>query len=304
MADQSPKYGLNESVRERLVAYLDGELSDKESQAIEQQLSSDDQLRDELQGLDQAWNALDALPIETAGNDFTKSTIALVVDDVKQQAEKEQSLFVAPMRHVGPWGRYAAYACLLGLGFLSAVMISSYRDRQLLRDLPEILHAHTLSQVGDIEFLQAWSGQSDRLTNILLTDSLKDESLTWTKLQSMPASARYRWVDELPPDQLSELSDESRAFQSLSDSKKNTLRLLSAAINDSSNAEELRKDALLYQSFVSRLPATEQVILRELPADERIQRVMKELKAFATINQDGIKRVRGKEVSACHRRCN
>ena len=278
MADQSPKNGLEESVRERLVAYLDGELSDKESQAIERQLSSDDQLRSELQGLDQAWNALDALPVETAGNDFTKSTIAMVVDDVKQQAKKEQSVFIAPMRHVGRWGRYAAYACLIGLGFLSAVMITSYRDRQLLRDLPEILHAHTLSQVGDLEFLQAWSERSDQLTNILLTDSLKEESSTWTKLQSMPAPTRYRWVDELPPDQLSELSDESRAFQSLSDSKKDKLRSLSAAINDSSNAEALREDALLYQSFVSRLSATEQVILRELPSDERIERVMKELK--------------------------
>ena len=67
-----------EQPAEELVAYLDGELPPEECRHIEARLAADADYRQQLRDLDQAWEALDALPTRKANDDFARTTMELV----------------------------------------------------------------------------------------------------------------------------------------------------------------------------------------------------------------------------------
>ena len=60
---------------EEIVAYLDGELSSEESARVERRLASDEAYRQQLQGIDRAWHALDDLPMATVDDRFSRTTL-------------------------------------------------------------------------------------------------------------------------------------------------------------------------------------------------------------------------------------
>ena len=62
---------------EELVAYLDGELAPEECRRVEERLAKDEEYRQQLRDLDQAWEALDALPTTTVDDGFARTTIEL-----------------------------------------------------------------------------------------------------------------------------------------------------------------------------------------------------------------------------------
>ncbi len=64
-----------ESIDEQLTAYLDGELSPKESLSIEQALVEDESLRLRLAELRKAYDLLDELPETPHDQRFTQSTL-------------------------------------------------------------------------------------------------------------------------------------------------------------------------------------------------------------------------------------
>ena len=72
---------------ERIVAYLDGELSAEESAQVEQQLASDEQFRQVLHSAERTWRALDDLPMAHVGDEFAKTTMEMVVDAARQDVE-------------------------------------------------------------------------------------------------------------------------------------------------------------------------------------------------------------------------
>jgi len=66
---------------ELLTSYLDGELDDAETTAVEQRIASDATFRLQMQKLQKTWDLLESLPSESANPSFTKTTMEMVVDD-------------------------------------------------------------------------------------------------------------------------------------------------------------------------------------------------------------------------------
>lgn len=66
---------LNEEDRANLAAYLDGELDEEASQALEAKLNLDPKARAELDALRQTWGLLDHLPRPTPSASFTNRTM-------------------------------------------------------------------------------------------------------------------------------------------------------------------------------------------------------------------------------------
>lgn len=282
MSDSSPNpkrphQADQDSVREQLVAYLDGELSDELSQAVERQISEDDAVKEEIQSLDQAWNALDALPLASTSHDFTKSTIAMVTMAATQDVVNATTAMPA-LRKKRRWGMAALLVTFTAAGFLLSSLFVSYRDRQLIRNLPETRYAKTLNQVVDIEFLKAWSEEASKSIPSSRLTSLTKEAETWQMLSASPPTERFRWTEALPPEEMTQLSDQSIAFQSLTKLKQDRLRELNQQLGESDTADELRRYALLYEQLVSKLPPIEQASLRNMPTDERISRMRKEVR--------------------------
>jgi len=82
-----------ETIRDDLVAYLDGELSAEEAARIERLVEQDARVREELQRLAETWDWLDVLDRPTVDEDFTRTTIEMVAQsaasEVASQSETE-----------------------------------------------------------------------------------------------------------------------------------------------------------------------------------------------------------------------
>ena len=66
---------LTEEEKAELVAYLDGELDDSATQAVEAKIATNPEARAELDALKQAWGLLDFLPKASPSPNFTNRTM-------------------------------------------------------------------------------------------------------------------------------------------------------------------------------------------------------------------------------------
>src|SRR5262245_53067800 len=117
LREMSDPLNANEQRLEEIVAYLDGELSPEESARIERRLASDESYRQQLQGVERAWKALDELQMPTAGDKFARTTMQMTVDAARAELlEKTAAVPIARRRtRLANWLVAAAAAAL---GFL------------------------------------------------------------------------------------------------------------------------------------------------------------------------------------------
>ena len=120
----------DQQAMELMVAYLDGELSPEESSLVEKRLATDQRFRKQLQGFERAWSALDALPSETVGDNFSKTTMALVVDAARDDLKQQTVALPVQRRKLS---RLTALAAVVGilLGVLVVRLVAGIRLRRI-----------------------------------------------------------------------------------------------------------------------------------------------------------------------------
>jgi anti-sigma factor RsiW len=151
---------------DELVAYLDGELDDHRTEAVEAQISINPAIRREAEVLRKTWDLLDYLPRPQASTDFTSRTVSRL-----SVAALSRSAPTAPLSRHNRWRsvlRWAAAAALVALagaaGYATHAWLSPARpvaplpaledDPQLLSDLRVIDNLPRYQQVEDIEYLR------------------------------------------------------------------------------------------------------------------------------------------------------
>ncbi|WP_417390349.1 anti-sigma factor family protein [Gimesia sp.] len=155
---------LNDQELEKLVAYLDGEVTEQEAIEVEQSLSTDEQTRAHVDGLERTWELLDKLPITKASQEFTDktlSTIKTVQLEALAAEEQKRSGFLS--RKSKRQLRRAAIATGWTLGLACSVMIGYLLTNQwvpaesdpLLEEFSFIENLDTYSEVQNLEFLEA-----------------------------------------------------------------------------------------------------------------------------------------------------
>src|SRR3954466_11619418 len=101
---------------DEIVAYLDGELPPPDCRRVEDRLATDEKYRQQLHELDRAWEALDALPTPSVGDDFARTTIELACvaakDDAGEQAGKVRA---AKRNRMWRWIAASSAAMVIGL---------------------------------------------------------------------------------------------------------------------------------------------------------------------------------------------
>ena len=139
--------------QEELVAYLDGELDAARSAIIDRRLAEDPEYRVRLQQLQQAWDLLDELPRPRTAEDFTRSTVEVVV--ASANAEVDRLAAIPRWRRWLPtlMGTTLLLAAAAG-GFLFSWLQVTAEDRHLLRDLPVIEKVDQYRYVPSVEFLR------------------------------------------------------------------------------------------------------------------------------------------------------
>ncbi len=258
---------------EEIVAYLDGELSPQESAQVERRLASDEQYRRHLQGMERAWAALDQLPAATVNDNFSKTTMELVVDAAHSEVlQRTQALPVERRKQRLSTVLLATAATLLGA--LAYRVQSGNPNRALLADLPVIEYIDIYSQFREVDFLRQlrrelgggnWVGSSaeepaDQLQQFRLISSSQN---------------REEWLESLSEDERVTLRAKSNRFHSLSEQQQERLRSLHQEIGSAPDAAELQQTLLEYQQWLNGLPPSEQFELREKPREDRVSQIVR-----------------------------
>ncbi|MBL9090267.1 MAG: hypothetical protein JNL96_03530 [Planctomycetaceae bacterium] len=119
--------------RERLNAYLDGELQAEERSDIERDLAADAELQDEFRRLQRAWDLLDELPRADVNASFTQSTVEMIAldtaDEIAATQAKPRGALLDRWLIAG-----GVLAAAIG-GFLAVDAWRGRPDDALLRDL-------------------------------------------------------------------------------------------------------------------------------------------------------------------------
>jgi anti-sigma factor RsiW len=148
---------LSEQERENLVAYLDGELDEESTQALEAKLNLDAEARAEAEAMKRTWGLLHYLPRPEPAADFTHRTLEKLA--LKKPIETGLMPRVTSRGWLGA-GWAAAILLAAGLGWWGAGLLTkpspvSSEDEQLVRHLRVIQKLPLYEQVDDIEFLRA-----------------------------------------------------------------------------------------------------------------------------------------------------
>ena len=161
---------LNDKERDELVAYLDGELDETSSRALEARLSLDPQARAEAVALQKTWELLDYLPRPEPSPNFTNRTLERISGEMPvSRSGAGRSLWPGWALGVG-WAAAVLVAAAIGFGavkFLAAPahpdqppdplahMDSAEVEQALVRNLRVLENQRLYENVDDIEFLRA-----------------------------------------------------------------------------------------------------------------------------------------------------
>ncbi len=146
---------------EQLVAYLDGELNDEQSAAMEKRLSENPKLREAADELDRTWSMLDVLGPVTVGEEFSQKTMQTVVTtcSLSEQSSRPsfgKLLFSFATGQALVWFGIGVLGTLVGLGLagLRSPSKESIQAMQLLRQIDMLDRYPQYSIIPDVESLQ------------------------------------------------------------------------------------------------------------------------------------------------------
>jgi len=263
----------DEQRREELIAYLDGELSADRVAAVEEQLSSDAEVRTDLQQLSAVWDCLDELPRTTVDEKFASSTVEMVALSAERDLHARRA--GAPRR----WLLLASACGVLTLaGYALAALVWPSADDQLLVDLPVVANLDLYQQVEDVDFLR-------RLANEVTWNedppigmpAFYFETGSRTESGTEGAATGRQWIEVLADDAKAALRNQRDRFARLPQDEQRRLRDLHASIMREPNAEQLLATLGLYQDWLQELSPGQRDDLRNLPADERLASIQTSL---------------------------
>lgn len=147
---------LNDDDKAELVAYLDGELDEAATQAVEAKIAADPTARAELDALKQTWGMLDYLPKASPSPNFTNRTMErLTLEKVGART--------APLPGRSVWlgnvGWAAAVLLALGGGYFVATRVAAPEpipesDLPLVRHLRIAEKWRLYENADDLEFVK------------------------------------------------------------------------------------------------------------------------------------------------------
>ncbi len=278
---QADPTGGPEVLNEQLVAYLDGELDDEASRRIEERLTSDSTLRDQLSRLERTWDALDELERAEVDEEFTRTTIemvALVAEEEREQEEQERPRRRRRWMLVGLAGLLGA--CLAGFGAVWGFWQDP--NQKLIADLPVLERLDEYLQVDNIEFLKRlcdkriFPADSDRGAAETPAAAAVSAGVGFGDTILADKQELYSRIENMPPEKKQQLEDKWKKFRGLSKEKQNQLRQLHRDLQAQENREELERVMKAYFDWALALSAPERSHLDSLTdPEERFQLVAK-----------------------------
>jgi hypothetical protein len=273
---------------DEIVAYLDGELPPQDCKRVESRLASDDEYRQQMHELDQAWEALNALPTPTVDEGFARTTIELAcVAAEADLTEHKASAKIADRNRTWRWAAAGIAAVLFGL--LIGRSLLPPGNTKLLADLPAIEQLNALEYVEDVDFLRRLSAEVpvDELIKDKIAYERKVNDLRGTNDRSL--DERRKWVESLTREQKADLADRTRAFADLepASGEQERMRRIMADIRNAADAPKLQQTLVAYGQWLASHSAGKQEEIREelldVPAEKQVDVIKKRLNRDADV---------------------
>jgi hypothetical protein len=251
------------SSSEDLVAYLDGELPPEECRRIEDRLAVDDTFRQQLRDLDQAWEALAALPKTSVDDNFARTTIELAAVEANDDLSQVSSTAAAQTRRQTKWWILSAVAAVAFGFFVSRALVPD-RNEALVNDLPAIEQVNALSFVSDMDFLRGLSTlRSDQWTK---DDGALERELKrfQTTVAASPAERRQS-IQNLSSEEKAELTVRAKYFHELKPPRQEQERMrnLIDQIARADDKAKLQATLVAFGEWLAHKSSGEQQQLRE-----------------------------------------
>ena len=241
-----------------LVSYLDGELSDVETEEVEIQLATDPELRSRLCGLQATFDMLDELPRSEPGDAFLKSTLEMVITSIRKKKTT--------------WHRWPVRVVVLGVAFAMASLfafqivrsIQTEPYRRFVADLDFLENVHMYDQIQDTAFLEELNQRG------IFSDSTETVDVGY-----LDQSNQTR-LDSLDAFQVSGIKQSYEAFNLKPLQNQKLLRSIHGEIFAHPDRDKLLATLHLYIEWLSTVqPPEEKYKLSELPVADRVDRVIK-----------------------------
>ncbi len=253
---------------EQLVAYLDGELTLPEREALETQLMASAPLRQRMRELQSGWALLDELPSTTVDDRFTQTTLELVAADLSEKHPKAWCR----------WGRALLLVSLaLALACLGAVIVYGARHARFLRqlaDLPIIENLDAYLAIDDLDWLEQIS-RNDQWNELIeaaeLAGAFGPAGLPTypSPLTDIPPSGVERTVRQLDPAAHSRLHSAWNRFQELPPDRQADVRSRAARVAGSTDPAKLLQTLHAYARFRSHWSSETRGAIERGSHDER-----------------------------------
>ncbi len=149
---------------ESLVAYLDGEVDESSSEAVEAEIARNPQVRVEIDSLQRAWDLLEYLDRPSVKGNFTSRTLEL--------ATRSIPAVVAPLAPKAPWPGprlWAASIVILALLGGVAIWLRPLLDSKIEAEIPILERLDVYRASKDLDFLKQLEQQSllDQMDQLL-----------------------------------------------------------------------------------------------------------------------------------------
>lgn len=260
---------------ELLTAYLDGELQSGEQTQLQMRLMDDERLRGRLADLQKAWDLLDELPETPVNQEFTKSTLELVVHRAQVQHEtvalKQSS---KAWRFYGLWGLLGVASLLVGIA--SGAILQSRQARLERKQLVAVAGLPGFKVLETLDAVQEFAALDD-----LDLAAEQIEVLKSRLLYDIPDGyeRRVQWVEGLSAQQQAILWTQSKELERVDPSEAERVRQLARMTEGRPDTVQLQRAVAVAGAIYENQSDEERQALRLLSAKERVAR-LKSLLAF------------------------
>ncbi|MCC9655618.1 anti-sigma factor [Rhodopirellula halodulae] len=245
---------------ELLVAYLDGEVSGRERELLEDRLVAEEPLRLRLQALQRGWDMLDELPTPVVDERSVQTTLEMVVADLTRASQGiepvgERSAAVdddsakSPMsKWTKRWIAVAGFALVASL--IAAFTWQNISYRQEIADLPIAIDHQAYSSTDDLELIRdlakspRWYALANHSANKELEHLVDELGGTEELVQA---------IAELDDDQRSTAYRRWDTFQNMTDRAKDITRERAKRVATSPDADELLQTMRAYSRWKEQL---------------------------------------------------
>ncbi len=224
--------------KDNLVAYLDGELNERDMQELDDVLTRHPDARADVEQLRQTWDLLDALPRPAVTEEFsaqTLATIQVIRDDEPAEASS--------------WARRGLLAIvwtvLLSVSGVAGVLLV---DRwqpdptdSLIARLSVLERFEAYREIGTVEFITALADTKRFPRNDELAEPGDRISIL---LETIPEDSLLRWhyIADLPSDRRNQLAKNRQALDALDAAEQHDLDQLDTQLNDSNDLAAVAAD--------------------------------------------------------------